>query len=348
MTDSLHIDRIYPTTKLEPLMAPLRQAGISPDAILGEAGLREPDITSPKTLVSIDQVLTVYQAIVERAPEPMLAYHLGLEFHVTTFGMYGFAMLSSPSYQRALEIIMQYHRLSTPLIQVTLEIGEADAVWHFEPIAHPRIVGELYEFVTRLHAGIFISLQGEVMGEEFKPLHLALSFHVGPGEGVGVERLSDVTLEQATGRRSSIRFDAALLQRPTQMGSPAVNRLLLKICDEQIEALRRREGLAGQVRTALIVTGCRTHGVDWVAGRLGMTERSLRRRLAAEGVSFRKVHDDVQAHTAIQYLRDTTLTVENIAELLGYSDAANFRRAFRRWTGRPPLSYRLPRETGAV
>jgi AraC-like DNA-binding protein len=66
----------------------------------------------------------------------------------------------------------------------------------------------------------------------------------------------------------------------------------------------------------------------------------LRRKLREEKTSFRNVVDELRMQMAIRYLRDTDLTVEDIAESLGFSDAANFRHAFRRWTNAAPGQFR--------
>jgi AraC-like DNA-binding protein len=178
------------------------------------------------------------------------------------------------------------------------------------------------------------------MGEESPIESVALPFDFAPDEGAIFKQLTGVRAERSMDEKAWIRIDSARLGQPTRMGSTAVNRMLLQICDQQVEALRQREGMAGRLRTVLITNGCRVLGLPAAAKRLGMTERSLRRRLADEGTSFRAVHDDVQTQAAIQYLRDTELSVEAIAEALGFSDGASYRRAFRRWTGRSPGQYR--------
>ena len=83
--------------------------------------------------------------------------------------------------------------------------------------------------------------------------------------------------------------------------------------------------------------------VGLVAERLGMSERTLRRKLEQEGTSFRELIDELRAHAAIKYVRDTDLTIEDVAYALGFIDAAAFRRAFRRWTKSAPHEYRRGR-----
>lgn len=71
-----------------------------------------------------------------------------------------------------------------------------------------------------------------------------------------------------------------------------------------------------------------------------MEPRTLRRRLEAQGTSYREILAGVRQGLAIEYLRKTRMTTEDIASRLGYSDAANFRHAFLRWTGKTPHEYR--------
>jgi AraC-like DNA-binding protein len=77
-----------------------------------------------------------------------------------------------------------------------------------------------------------------------------------------------------------------------------------------------------------------------VANRLALSERTLRRRLRALGTSYNKILQDARSSSAKEWLRDRNLTMESIAWRLGYTETANFRHAFKRWTGQSPQAYR--------
>jgi AraC-like DNA-binding protein len=77
-----------------------------------------------------------------------------------------------------------------------------------------------------------------------------------------------------------------------------------------------------------------------IASRLALSERTLRRRLRALGTSYNRILQDVRSATAKECLRDSTLTMESIAWRLGYTETANFRHAFKRWTGQSPQAFR--------
>jgi AraC-like DNA-binding protein len=107
-----------------------------------------------------------------------------------------------------------------------------------------------------------------------------------------------------------------------------------------IEEFQFRRGLVGEVRQILMKNLMRPTQFQDIAQNLNMSERTLRRKLREENSSFRQVMDELRRDTAIRYLRETDLTVEDIAEILGFSDAANFRQAFRRWTKATPYEFR--------
>jgi AraC-like DNA-binding protein len=77
-----------------------------------------------------------------------------------------------------------------------------------------------------------------------------------------------------------------------------------------------------------------------IANRLALSERTLRRRLRALGTSYNKILQDVRSCAAQEWLRDSNLTMESIAWRLGYTETANFRHAFKRWTGQSPQAFR--------
>jgi AraC-like DNA-binding protein len=101
------------------------------------------------------------------------------------------------------------------------------------------------------------------------------------------------------------------------------------------------ESFAGRVREALsegLLTGAT--GELEIAGQIGITKRTLRRRLADCGLSFRQLRHDLLRSCAEQMLRDDRLPVAEVSYLLGYAEPSNFHRAFRRWTGFSPGEWR--------
>ena len=79
---------------------------------------------------------------------------------------------------------------------------------------------------------------------------------------------------------------------------------------------------------------------DSVAKALGMSARTLRRRLEAENTTFQELRDALRKGRALEHMRESQLTISEIAYLLGFGETSAFHRAFRRWTGKTPAQYR--------
>ena len=111
-------------------------------------------------------------------------------------------------------------------------------------------------------------------------------------------------------------------------------------CDAIIERMSRAGSYVDQIRRVILMLPCESRNLTAVADEMNTTTRSLRRKLSAEQTTFQKLLDEIRLELATDYLRNTRLTLEDIAPLLGFSDASNFRHAFKRWTGELPSSFR--------
>ena len=115
---------------------------------------------------------------------------------------------------------------------------------------------------------------------------------------------------------------------------------MIALCDDLIADLVLRSGAAGRVRSLLLTDVAERLSFATVAKLLKTTPRTLRRHLRLQNTSFRELSDELRVHAALRYLRETTMTIEDIGFALGFSDSANFRHAFRRWTGKAPQDFR--------
>jgi AraC-like DNA-binding protein len=109
---------------------------------------------------------------------------------------------------------------------------------------------------------------------------------------------------------------------------------LQETCERLIGEAKASVGTAGAVYQILMSTPGVLPGMDAVAAAMNMTGRTLRRRLVAENTSFATIIDDVRSSLALEYLKTTKMSADDIATLLGFSDSAALRKALKRWTGK--------------
>lgn len=142
--------------------------------------------------------------------------------------------------------------------------------------------------------------------------------------------------------RDCIVFDSAEAELPNVTADPFLHRFLLEYYDDA--AARRHSGQSSlRTRVENAITSRLPNGtaiIGNIASDLGMSSRTLSRRLAEEGSSFSSILDDLRSSLANRYLLDSELSISQIAWLLGYTEVSSFAHAFQRWTGRSPTSAR--------
>jgi AraC-like DNA-binding protein len=236
---------------------------------------------------------------------------------------------------------VEYHQLAAPLVDVQFSEHDKVAAWTMSPFPFPQVDAPLYKFIVELQAGVHMSLHRDIMGQSFAASELRFTFGRPRGAKNDVEVFGCPVLYGQPENRFLFGLD--WLNAPPNCGNEVTYSELLQLCDKLLRELKLNTGVAGKVRETFLSRLGQPTSFELVAERLRMSERTLRRKLEQEGTSFRQLIDELRAHAAIKYVRDTDLTIEDVAYALGFSDAAAFRHAFRRWTKSAPHEYRRGR-----
>lgn len=308
------------------------ERGLSVGQCLAGTGLSPEELEDPDGQVEPGQEFHVARNLVRRLGDaPGLGVEAGRRFTLAGMGVFGFALLSSPTWSHALRIAIRYGRLSSAYIRPEVHHPTC-LVLHDDEL--PCDVRDI--LVERDLAGVAAVLL------------------------LIVGRTPPVTIETRLGGARAAAL-AALLpdgcvigDRPRHLlvGRPALLATSLahadepawRACERQCAALleRRRAcvSLAGRVRSRLLVDPSAIPSMEQVAAELHLDPRTLRRRLGVEGVAFRTLVEDVRGTLAAELLTTTSLTVDEIARRLGFAEAASLAHAFKRWTGESPAAYR--------
>src|SRR5260370_36386187 len=103
-------------------------------------------MSSPAMRISLNQLIECYRTAAKLSRDPHFSYHTGLRFHLSAYGMYGFAILSSMNYRQTMQFAEKYHQLATPLTELRFKEQSGCGVWTITPMPHSRIDGSLYKF----------------------------------------------------------------------------------------------------------------------------------------------------------------------------------------------------------
>jgi len=331
-------EKVYPVLQIASVVGSLQAEGVALGQALDRVDLSESELNSPATRVSLNQVMQCCRNAVRHATAPDFAFRAGQRFHISTFGMYGFAILSCPNFRETMTFISKYQQLAAPFSDLSFKEERGSAVWTAVPVAQPDVDAALHRFLIELQFSVGTTVFRDVMGSEFAPQAIRVDFDEIARSPPYHELVGcPVTFRQPD---NQYLFDARWLDRTPELGNEVTYKAVLALCDNLMEEFQLRVGLVGKVREILLHNLARPSSVDAVARRLQMSTRTLRRRLREENSTFRGIMDDVRMRMAIKYLRDTDLTIDEIASALGFSDATSFQHAFRRWGIGAPSEFR--------
>jgi AraC-like DNA-binding protein len=137
-------------------------------------------------------------------------------------------------------------------------------------------------------------------------------------------------------------FAASVLDHPCPNADPITAQVCQRFCELVMAEQPGEADLVRQIRAACLNSSTRFPSAKEIAAQLGLSLRTLHRRLAQDGLSYQSLLDDMRRTVAIEFLQNTHLLIDQVAERVGFADATSFRKAFRKWTGHSPTHYRRP------
>jgi AraC-like DNA-binding protein len=332
-----HLDGARVTASyVQPLLDTALERGITLDALATGAGLAPGALdTLPDTLPA-RRYIALLEAGARLADDPHFGLHVGEKVRPATYSAYGMVLLACSSFGQAMELTQRYESLAHDLGRSSLALEGALARYEWSchyPDASRHLVESVY-------AGIRV-FGSWLAGRPLTPQALRFS-HADPGHGsaeylrvLGVAPTFDAP-------RHCASFEATLLAMPIPNADTSLYPLLRQHAERLLEE-RAAQGdcLVARVSAALqprLTTG--DARLAPVAAELGLSARTLQRKLADAGASFQQVLDAVRFRLAQDYLRQRHLSLVDIAFKLGFQEQSAFTHAFREWSGMNPGAWR--------
>jgi AraC-like DNA-binding protein len=317
------------------LIRHLVEHGLERPAILKAVGLTERLLADPDGRVGTTPVWRLWRLAIDRIADEELGIHIAGGMRIRTAGLAGYAMLYSTTIRQALHRLTRYSHIISETLGYRLEQHGDVSRLTLEP--EPRLDALRHPIDLRL--GAVVSIVRELSGSAIRPVRVQLPYPR-PARTTGlVEHF-----------QAPLSFDApkAMLELRRQDADLAVStadaRLagyLEQLAEETLSALSRSGSLTDRIMRQLWPTlsdGVPT--LKGIASTLGMSSRTLQRRLRQEEATFAAIVDRLRRDMAAKLLSDPDLAVYEVGYLLGYADTAAFHRAFRRWTSRSPREFR--------
>ena len=317
-------------------IARLESAGVPVAPLLSRVGLTAELIADPEERLSVQSQIRLLDEAAIALKDDCLGFTLARDFDPRELGLLYYVMASSQTLGDGLKRVARYSQITNEAVVVRYQEGNM------------LIIGLSYSGIPRhsdrhqIEFCMFGVLRvcRMLTGQKLVPQHFSIAHH----------RSAD-TSEMARFVGTKVEFgadtdefalDLNARELPLIHSDPYLNDLLLKYCEA---VLADRRGDKSQLRTRVenATSSLLPHGrvlVEDVARSLGMSERTLARKLSDERLNFTEIFQQLRRDLAVRYLDDPKLHVSKIAWLLGFRDVSAFTHAFKRWTGKTPSEMR--------
>lgn len=324
--------------------------GLDLGPILGRHGIGPDVLADPLARIPHKLVVALWTELPERCGDPDLGLHAAEASQDLALDVLDYAAQSCGTVGQAMECMRRYIHILHDAARVRIETAGDLGRYVQEFVCEPAVPRAFFEFIlARWVLRLRRTCEGPV------PLRELVFPHARPASLVEHERVLGLPLRFGA-PHGAIVFDRELLERRLRVTVPIS--LDTEVLERRIEEMLASDpagpdvvtdvvtdiGIVQKLRrllTELLPSG--PPGLDEAARRLGLSSRSLQRRLQEAGTTFAQVVDATRRELALRHLQDRRLSLTEIAFLTGFADASAFHRAFRRWTGTTPRDHRLAR-----
>jgi AraC-like DNA-binding protein len=312
----------------------LNRRGADPRRILERHEIDPASFIDPDAPIACASAAHMLEYCSERLDDPLFGIRLGEAQSPDVFGAVTALARAAPTYRKALQALIDYLPvLHSPEggVQVLEAAATAEIRWSCN--------GELNVIQQANGHGFVLMLKTLRMlgGEHFRPLYLRVGFDI---DAAGLEALRErAGCKVLRSDENAIGLPLDVLERPT----PSADALVYELLGGYLARVRAaaapslKAQVEGYARGALGTGACT---VERCAARLGLSARTLQKRLTAEGLRFAEIVETQRLAMAKQALRAGAESLDEVALSLGYSDQTCFGRAFKRWTGVTPQAFR--------
>jgi AraC-like DNA-binding protein len=312
-------------------------------ALAARFGLSPEELADPDGRIPAPVGIAMWDEVPRIVGDERFGLHLGTRASdAGALPIVGYVVQTSPTLGEGISRALRYQRLVQTLNRAELAVEGATArltvhvrPHHTEPLRHAVDFALAY----------CVALAGRITGAPL-PVRRALFGHSAPARRDDYVAIfgEDLTFGAP---RTQLELDAAVLDRPVLSADAQLRTLVERHAEALLARLPAGDSLVERARAALVdgLRGDRT-GIDDVARALRMSARTLQRRLHDAHTTHALLLDEVRRELALRYVADASLSLSEVAFLLGFSDQTTFHRAFVRWTGHAPGAHRKELHAG--
>lgn len=311
--------------------------GLPRARILACAGLPADLLDDPAGRLSAQSIWQVLDAILTLGGPDTLAFEAGLHMPLTAHGSLGYALMCAGTPRQAIDILQRFWHLRGRGFVLTVE--HQDDGLFFEVTVEAALPATLRDM--QLSAILTSMYQAMQFMMPMLPTDDEIWLQGAMPEGFDRWQSRLPTVRFAMPRAGiSLRGDLSTLDKPLPTANPEALAQALAQCERESALLTDDGDIVRRVRAALQPGNDGYPTPELLASSLHLTTRTFRRRLQEQGQSYQQLLEEARRRDSCRLLAQAKLEIRRIGELLGYTDPANFTRAFRVWTGMTPSQWR--------
>ncbi|HXX51445.1 MAG TPA: AraC family transcriptional regulator [Xanthobacteraceae bacterium] len=307
------------------------------EPLLKASGLTVGQVENPRSRIAVKSQIKFLDLLADTLSDEFLGVHLAERIDLRELGLLYYVLASSKTLGDALRAGSRYSAINNEGIQITYRESDRKMSIVFRYIGVPRLNDrhQIEFFVVTL-----LRICRQLTGRHVSPVAIKLMHRRTqlPARlkslfGCKVVFGSDI---------DEVAYRQPFRDTPIVDADPYLNSLLVKYCEEAL-ANRRIGSGTWRLRVENAIAPLLPHGraeLAEVAHRLGISQRTLARRLASEGQTFGEILNGLRFDLAKRYLQEHDLQISKVAWLLGYQETSAFYHAFKRWTGKTPMQLR--------
>lgn len=323
---------------IKSLQAPfqlLTGQGLNSDDCLKNTGVTLETLSRSDSRISLKQELAFYRNVLQLTQNPLIGLQIGTTYRLPTYGIWGYALMAAPTLRQAIMLGYRFLGLAFSYFQHSLSVEGGTAAMKMEPLED---YGDCLQLITDRELSAVHLILSELLGGAL-PLKQVRLMHTDVAHAL--EYQNHYHCEVVFGDPcNQLRFPSELLDAPLPQSDPNTVSLCTQQCEILMAKLSAQSSFVDEVRQIILSRPGYFPDIDYVAEKLKLSSRTLRRRLKEEGSGYQEILNEIRFNLAKEYLQTTSLLLEEISVMLGYSDPGNFTHAFKRWTGCSPREFR--------
>ncbi len=313
-----------------------RKEGVDVTVLLRQAHLTPREIKNKDIPLGVQNQVKFVDLVANATSDPLLGFHLAYSYDLHEIGLLYYVIASAETLLGSLLRVARYSNVANEGVNLEVKKGDLLRVrLHYSGVARHSDVHQIEFWMASV-----VRICRTVIGTNLKPVEVRI-LQDRRKQVPEMEKLLGCIVK--TGANvDEIVFSGKSGEYPVVTADPYLNQLCVRFCEETLTRLAKKTSPL-KVRVENAIASLLPHGgmhFDAVAVQLGMSGRTLARRLASEGYSFSKILDGLRSALARRYLAESDISISEIAWLLGYSEVATFSHAFHRWTGTNPRNER--------